>query len=309
MQIGILEKKDFSPEALDMLRTIGDISLYSEGDLGQFISSKEVIFIRIKHFWDKEMFAKAKRLKYLCTPTTGLNHIDLAEAEKRGVKIISLKGEYDFTGTIAATPEHTFGLTLALLRNYKEAFLSEKNKEWDRDQYKGHEIKDNKVGIIGFGRVGRMIAGYFKTFGAEVFFFDADQEKQPLNGETKCLSVGELISGSNIIILAASYSEGNNKFIGKKEFDLMADKYFINTARGELVDEDYLLDRIEAGAFAGVAVDVITRENHQNNLERWLSLVNNRNLIITPHIAGATYESMEKTEIFVANQLIKQIEK
>lgn len=143
MQIGILEPKDFSKKALSALSNIGSVELFSGLELGNFLVNKKVLFIRLSYFVDKNFLDKAKSLKYICTPTTGLNHIDLNECKKNNIKIISLRGEYKFLSNIRATPEHTFGLVLSLLRNYKKSFLSKHNQAWDREKYKGFELYEN----------------------------------------------------------------------------------------------------------------------------------------------------------------------
>lgn len=303
MQIGILEPKDFSQKAIEMLNSIGEVSTLDDKNLDAFVADKEVLFIRLANFIGNDFLNKAKNLKYICTPTTGLNHIDLEECEKRDIKIVSLKGEYEFLSTIRATPEHTFGLVLSLLRNYKEAFLNQKNNKWDRELYKGFELYGNNVGIIGFGRVGKILAKYFEAFEANVYFYDIDDSIQEIHSAIKLSSIEEVINQTNIVILSASYTESNHQFFDKKYIDLPENKYFINTARGELVDEEYLITKIEQNFFKGIAIDVIQDEQLNNNLDKLLKLTESNNLIVTPHIAGATYSSMYRTEEFIVNKL------
>ncbi len=306
MQIGILETKDFSAKALNKLSKIGNVNLFDNIDLDNFLNNQEVLFVRLEYHINKSFLDKGKSLKYICTPTTGLNHIDLKECEKRKIKIISLKGEYDFLSTIRATPEHTFGLVLSLLRNYKEAFLSKNNREWNREKYKGFELYENSVGIIGFGRVGKVLSEYFKAFNSKVYFYDIDDSEE-INNTIKLNSISKVIKKSNIVILSVSYSPKNHKFFDKEYIDLLENKYFINTARGELVNEEYLIEKINDDFFAGVAVDVIKDEQSNNNLDKILELTKNRNFIITPHIAGATYSSMNRTEEFIVKKMEESI--
>jgi len=306
VQIGILEAKDFSKNALDVLSKIATVEVFNHQKINDFLENKEVLFIRLKYFIDNGFLKKSKKLKYICTPTTGLNHIDLEVCRKQSIEIISLKGEYDFLSTIRATPEHTFGLVLSLLRNYKEAFLSKNNCDWNREQYKGYELYNNKVGIVGLGRVGKILAKYFQAFDVDIYFYDTNDLIE-VEDITKLSSVVELINKVNIVILSASYSEENHNFFNKKIIDLLEDKYFINTARGELIDELYLIKKLENNYFKGVALDVIQNEQNINNLELLCSLISQRNLIITPHIAGATYSSMHRTEEFIVKKLIKKL--
>jgi len=304
MKIGILESKDFSSDVILFLKNIGEVSFYKieEESFESFVSDKEILFVRLNYYIDKEFLINAKKLKYICTPTTGLNHIDLKECKVRNVEIISLKNEESFLQTIRATPEHTFGLILSLLRNYKKSFISNIN-EWNRDLYKGFELYGKHVGIIGYGRVGQILSKYLLAFGCSVSYFDIKDVNSIENIEIE-MNIEILINRSDIVCMCASYSKEYENFFDKKYIDLLKNKYFINTARGELLDEDYLIKKIEEDFFKGIAIDVISNESkNKNNIEEILNLTNNHNIIITSHIAGATYESMWKTEQFIAEKL------
>ena len=304
MQIGILECSQFSKKAICTLESVGKVELFDEGkkNLADFLSDKDVIFVRLKHFLGKSLLSSAKQLRYICSPTTGHNHIDVEHLKSRGVELISLKGETSFLNTVRATPEHTFGLVLALLRNYKFSFCDNQKSFEDRELFKGYEIYQKKIGIIGLGRVGGIISEYFVCFGASVEFYDIlDVEHSDQINKIDALNV--LIDNNDIVILCASYSDENIAIIGKDQLDLMQGKYFINTARGELVDEAYLLQKVKSNHFKGLALDVLSSENGNNNLNRIRKYSETQNIIITPHIAGATYESMSKTEEFIVDKL------
>ena len=250
------------------------------------------------------MINNSKRLKYICSPTTGLNHIKVSNSN---VKIISLKGEYSFLETIRATPEHIFGLTISLLRNYSHAFLSKENNMFTRAPYKGYELYQNKVGIIGLGRVGRIIANYFSAFESDVYYYDLIEVEHET--AIACKSIDEVIEKSNIIILCANYTLENEKMINSFHFHNMQGKYFINAARGELVDEKSLLDYLKKNWFKGVAIDVISDETQESDfLNEAIDLSKKYNIIITPHIGGATFSSMMRTEDFIAEKLIRYID-
>ena len=194
---------------------------------------------------------------------------------------------------------------MSLLRNYKEAFLNQKNNKWDRELYYGFELFENNVGIIGFGRVGKILAKYFETFGAKVYFYDNDDSIKGIHSANKLLRIEEVVNQSNIVILTASYSESNHQFFDKQYIDLLENKYFINTARGELVNEDYLIRKLEQNFFKGIAIDVVQNEQSNSSLYKLLKLTERNNLIVTPHIAGATYSSMNRTEEFMTYKLLQ----
>lgn len=303
LKVGICESKDFSDRAIQMLKHYFEVSFFEGDDLKSFIQDKDAIFVRLAYQITDDLVDGCDRLKYICSPTTGLNHISVTNT---GIQVVSLKGEYEFLKSIRATPEHILGLSIALLRKYSHAFLNEKNMDFDRELYKGCELYHNKVGIIGMGRVGKIIANYYQAFESTVYYYDiTDVEVECCE---KCSSMNDLVDNSNIIILAANYTDQNCNMI---DFDLlcrMKGKYFINAARGELVDEDALIRLVENNWFAGVAVDVFSNETgKKNNLFKLIELSKDRNLIITPHIGGATYTSMMRTEEFIADKLIKCI--
>jgi D-3-phosphoglycerate dehydrogenase / 2-oxoglutarate reductase len=305
VQIAILEPKDFSQKALNELSSIGFVEKYNNENLDEFLFNKEVLFIRLSYRIDRDFLNKLNKINYICTPTTGLNHIDMEECNKRKIKVISLEGEYDFLTSIRATPEHTFGLVLSLLRNYKKAFLSNSNYHWDRERCKGFELFGSSVGIIGFGRVGKILSKYFNAFNTKIFFFDVNDSIEGTDIALKLSSIEELIEKCDIVILSSSYDKNNDSFFNKSYIDLLHNKYFINTARGELINEDYLLKKIKENFFKGVALDVIRNEQVKNNLKELIHLTDTQNLIITPHISGATFSSMQRTEEFIVNKLLK----
>jgi D-3-phosphoglycerate dehydrogenase len=303
MQIGILEPNQFSKKAISDLEGIGKVELFNENDtLSEFLADKTIIFVRLKYFLDEKLLSCAMKLKFVCSPTTGYNHIDNEYLDSRGINLISLKGEVSFLNTIRATPEHTFGLVLALLRNYKFSLCNNQDGFEDRDVLKGFEIYQKNIGIIGLGRVGRIISEYFTCFGANVSFYDT-KEVDFSNQITRVNSLQDMVNGNDVIVLCASYSKENFEIINADLIELMKGKYFINTARGELVDEKKLLKKAQVNHFKGLAIDVLSNENGQHNLNELRKLSKSKNIIITPHIAGATFESMSKTEEFIVDKL------
>lgn len=306
MQIGILEPDSFSPEALACLRRLGEVRAFNGGDLAAFLAPLEALFVRLAHRIDSAFLEMSPRLRWLCSPTTGHNHIDEVALSARGIRLLNLRGEREFLGTIRATPEHTFGLIIALLRRYRRAFEDVATGKWDRDACRGDELYGNRVGIIGLGRVGYRLATYFSAFGAHVAWCDpADVPSLP--EWQRSPDIHGLIETSRVVVLCASYRAGQPPVIGRREVNAMDGRYFINTARGELVDEGTLLAAVRSNRLAGVAIDVIADENGENRLAEWRALLPGRNLIVTPHIAGATFDSMARTERFITDKLLAAI--
>ncbi len=307
MRIGVLESEGYSSKAIDVYSKFAKIDFFKNGNIIDFIADKDVLVVRLKYKLDSKVLFCAKNLKFICSPTTGLNHIDLDYTSANKIEVISLKNEIAFLNTIRATPEHSFGLLLSLLRNYKKAFLNTENTNWDRNLYIGTELYAKKVAIVGLGRVGSLLANYCSAFGAKVKYFDIDAKKTSAVA-TRTPNLQQLLHNAEIVFLTVSYSRNNHQFFNAEMIDCLENCYFINTARAELLDEEYLLAKAKNNFFAGLAIDVIQDETNENNrLKDFLELTKKNNIIITPHIAGATWESMRRTEEFIADKLNQRL--
>ena len=266
----------------------------------------DVLWVRVRTMIDDEIMDAAPKLKWIATNTTGLNHIDLAAAHERGIQVVSLQGESDFLRTIRATAELTIGLTLALLRRIPAACQHVMDGGWDRSLFQGQEIFEKTVGIIGYGRLGKIVASYFEALGAHVIIHDRKIEAGVDVDGFQSKSLDELLSQADIVSLHTSYEPANHHMIGNAQFARMKPTaIFVNTARGELVDDESLANSLEINILAGAAIDVIEAEHIERlGKQRLLDLARTTHrLLITPHIGGNTSESMAKTENFLAQKL------
>lgn len=311
MHILITESADYSEKALSIYRDLGTVvSLFGapRETMLEVAKIADIVIGRLAYNFDQEFFDTATNLKFIGTPTTGLDHISLQAADLKKVKIISLKGELDFLMTIAATPEHTLALTLALLRNIPAAHHHVVSGGWNRDLFKGHEIKGQTVGFYGFGRVAALTSKFLQALGAHVIAYDPYRDDEFFaHANVTRVSREELFSQPTIIYITCAFTDETKQSIGEKEFNLMKPNvFFINTARGQIVDEHVLLKHLETKKLAGAALDVLADERafdqtNQNPLIAYAQT--HTNLIITPHIAGATHDSMHATENFIAHKI------
>lgn len=303
----IVEPNRFSVIAREQLEQKFEVALgpLTRKELLSSIGTYDALMIRLGHLFDEEMLAKAKSLKVIGTPTTGLNHIDLPAAKQRGINIVSLQGEREFLDEIHATAEFTWGLVLALLRKIPAATNSVKRGDWSRDFFRGGELHGKVLGIIGYGRVGTKVARFGRAFGMHVLAYDPYIAPPQWVGR---IGLYDLASSADVILVHAAYNESTQKMLGRRFFEaIKSGAFLINTARGELMDESALLNALKNGRLAGAAMDVLCFENSLTDSLESLELIKylreNDNLLITPHIAGATNESMEKTEIFIAKKM------
>jgi len=300
-KILVAESTGFSREAADLLRSVGEVT-FADLDRPGLLSAVEdtnVLMIRLRHRIDQEVLDRAPKLETLVSPTTGLNHIDVSALKRRGIRLLSLQGEVDFLKDVRATAEHTIGLMLALLRSISPAAEDVKSGHWNRDAFRGGELHRRKIGIIGYGRIGTLVKRYLHAFEADTRISD------PLADENS-LRLEELLEWSDLVTLHASWSSANDRFFSLNCFERMKPgSFFVNTARGELVDETALLESLKSGKLGGAALDVLADEQHleAGNHPLVAYARSHSNLLITPHIGGCTAESMAKTEIFLAERL------
>jgi D-3-phosphoglycerate dehydrogenase len=293
---------------VDELRRSGEVILEDLDRQGLISAARDVdvLWVRLRHRIDAEVLANAPRLKVIVTPTTGLNHVDLVETARRRVAVLSLQGETDFLQNVRATAEHTIALTLSLLRRTPHSFAHVRSGGWNRDLFRGHELFEKTVGIVGYGRLGAIVSRYLKAFESRILVTDPLAPDNLPDSDVVPLPLNRLLPQSDIITLHVNLCDATRKFFGREQFMAMKKgAYFVNTARGELVDEDALLEGLRSGWLGGAALDVLCDESSDGMGHHALVdyVREHDNLIITPHIGGCTGESVEKTELFLARKL------
>jgi D-3-phosphoglycerate dehydrogenase / 2-oxoglutarate reductase len=306
----VSESNGFSNRATESLSRAGDLILadLDRSALLKSVSKVDVLWVRLRHRIDAEVMAAGERLKVIVTATTGLNHIDLDEARRRGVQVLSLRGESEFLEDIRATAEHTMALIFSLLRGVPAAVAHVKNGKWNRDLFKGSELYGKIIGVVGYGRLGRIVARYLRGFDTRVLATDPNANIALLPPEITLVGLDQLLEESDVVTLHVNLCDKTLGLFGWEEFAAMkAGAWFVNTSRGELVDESALLDALRSRRLAGAALDVLSTEplDAMKNHPLLAYARENDNLIITPHIGGCTSESMEKTEYFLAGRLLR----
>jgi len=306
------EPLGYSADASAVLAELGDVVAkeMSRADLLSELGRYDVLIVRLAHQIDREIMDAGKRLRVIVTATTGLDHIDLAHARKHGIAVLSLQGETQFLQEVRATAEHTWALLLALMRQVVPASIAARHGDWDRDRFRGQELFAKRLGVVGLGRLGVRVARYGLAFGMDVAAFDP-LAAEWLEGVRREPSLGELLKKSDVVSLHIPLNPETREMIGPTELVLLPKgAVLVNTSRGQVIDEDALIEALAGKHLAGAALDVVSGERDSDtHLESKLLdyAASHDNLLITPHIGGATHESMAKTEIFMANKLAKFI--
>jgi D-3-phosphoglycerate dehydrogenase len=306
MIIQITEPKDYSENALAVYRSLGDVYVDEKPR-----KDAHILVVRLKHNIDKAWLDQMPNIKVIASPTTGLNHIDMAEAEKRGIKIICLRGHTDFLDKITSTAEEAIGLMLALVRKFPWAFEHVKGGSWNRDLFKGNQLAGKTLGILGLGRLGKMVARYAKAMDMKVIASDpyVDAGTMTRNSVEK-VSMEELFKKSDVVSIHVLLTDQTQNLVKAEHLKLMKPSaFFINTARAEILEKGALEKALQEKWIAGAAIDVMWDEKGDGSHLRDNPLLElahkSNNLLIVPHIGGATYEAMQITEDFIAD-LVKK---
>lgn len=283
-------------------------------ELEQKIGDYDAAVIGLGLNFDRNILSKAKNLKVIATATTGLDHIDMIAAKEQGIEILSLRGEEEFLSSITSTAELAFGLLLDLSRQISHSFESVKNYQWERESFRGHSLSQKVLGIVGFGRLGKMMARYGQAFGMRVIACDPFIDKKVFQEQSvEAVAFETLLSESDAISIHVHLNADTENMFSESVFSSMkSGALLINTSRGKIVNEEDIKKALESGTLGGYATDVLTDEvGFEKNFSSH-PLVEyaktHSNCIITPHIGGMTYESREATDIFIVKKLKKYLE-
>lgn len=230
------------------------------------------------------------------SPSTGTTHIDI-DVQGTGVSVKCLRDIPSETlSQITSSSEHTFYLFLSLLRRAKRLFSADLT-DWrdDLPSFRGHQISGMKIMIFGYGRIGSNLARYFDAFNAVVTVYEPDVSKHSSNYHFVDLkNLHRAVNAADCVFLCFHWSIENEQFFSSSLLDAMrSDSFLVNTSRGENLDEAHLVKLIERGKFAGVALDVMRGEQTASFRSSPLFSLEklHERLIITPHIAGSSFES------------------
>ena len=305
------EPESFSKEGLDFASNIVTLTAKTmaqdlfESNLKYF----DGILIRFNTKISKKLLSKNKNIRFILSPTTGLDHIDVEYCKRKKIKIYHIKNDMAFLKQLPGTAELTFGLMLSLIRKIPSAFESVKNKNWEVGPFRGLELSDKTIGILGFGRLGKKVAKIALSFNMKVIFFDPFKSYKSKKIK-KINDLNEFLKAVDILSLHLHLNKNTHHLIGESELSLLKkDSIIINTSRGSIIDNRALLKFLKQSKIKGAALDVLEDEeaiiNKKVNPLIKYSMSNN-NLIITPHIGGATYESVRKSDQYVLQKFLNK---
>ncbi len=303
----VLITRELLSEAMEFLR--GELSIevgasgrnMTRAELLEKAAGKKGLLTSLTDVIDREVIDNAPGLKIIANCAVGYNNIDLAYARLKGILVTNTPGVLTET-----TAELTLALILAVLRRIPQADRLTRAggfKGWALDFWLGKDLAEARLGIVGFGRIGRAVARLAACFGAKILYFDAvrmtpDEEK---SYEASYLPLDDLLRTADIVTIHAGLTPQTHHLISRERLSLMKNEaILVNVARGPIVDEEALAEALAAGKLWGAGLDVYEREPE---IEKRLLALDN--IVLLPHIGSATYATRLRMAMTAARNLVQ----
>ena len=309
LRVVVTEPDGVSSDTLDQLRRLGSVTTgpFDCAGLVGAVRTTSILMVRLGHRIDAEVIAAAPDLRAVVTATTGLNHIDLDACRARRIEVISIRGERAFLATITSTAELALALLMCLVRRIVPAHADVLGGAWQRDRWRGLSLGGMTLGILGLGRLGCIMAGYGHAFGMQIIGTDTAPLTVPPFVEMTDLA--GVLAGADCISLHATHDPGKPPILGAAEFvHIKRGALIVNTVRGELVDEAALIASLQSGQVGGYGTDVLANETTLTDVAAHPLIEyakSHSNVVITPHIGGATLDGLQRAEAFVVAKTIR----
>lgn len=283
----ILVADNTENEVLQALGKLGTL-IYKPTDLKKEVGDSDVLIVRSKTKVTRELLENAKQLKAVIRAGVGLDNIDLEACSKKNIKVYNTPA-----ASSNAVAELAIGHLISAFRFMAKAHLQIKNGIWDKAGLTGREIRGKTIGIIGYGRIGAEVGRKAAALGMEVIAYN--KPKKGKNG-ARFVELDELLASADAISLHLPLTQETAKIINAGKIARMKDGVvLINTARGELIDEDALYEACKSGKISVACLDVFSEEPYRGRL---LEL---ENVFCTPHLGASTKEAQQR----IGEELVK----
>lgn len=311
--MNVLVAERISDKGIEYLKENGNVDIklgISREELKSIIEEYDALIVRSTVLVDAELLGCASNLKVIGRAGNGVDNIDISEATKRGIIVVNTP---DSNSVSAA--EHTIGLILSCARNIPEANKRVRNGDFRRNALKGVELYKKTAGIIGFGRIGSLVASRLKSFQMRVIAYDPyiNDEKFEKLGVERVETMDDFLPQCDFITIHTPKTPETLGMIGYDELKKMKrTARIVNCARGGIIDEEALLQALNEGIIAGAAVDVLKVEPKYDlkdgeTQDYKNELLNAKNIVITPHLGASTFEAQENVSIAVAREVVEAL--
>jgi len=261
------------------------------------IPGYDAVVVRSATRIDADVLAAGQRLKVVARAGIGLDNVDVRAATARGVLVCNAP-----QSNVISAAEHTVALLLALARSIPQADASLRAGRWDRSAFQGIELQGKRLGVLGLGRVGTLVAQRCQAFGMRVLAYDpyVSAERAAQLGVEVVDTVGELCASADVLTVHLPKTPDTEGIVGEAELRVLPPRALVvNTARGGLVDEAALERALREGVVAGAALDVFAAEPVTDS-----PLFGLPNVVVTPHLGASTTEAQDKAGTMVAEAVV-----
>jgi D-3-phosphoglycerate dehydrogenase / 2-oxoglutarate reductase len=297
----ILVAEKIADTGVDLLRERFDVDVgtdWTPEQLAERIGEYDGLLIRSATQVTADLIARAERLRVIGRAGIGVNNVDVDAATKRGIVVVNAP-----QSNIVSAAEHTMALMLALARNVPRAHASLTDGRWERSQLGGSELYEKTLGVLGFGRIGQLVAHRAQGFGMHVLGFDpfVSAERFRELGVEQAQSSEDVYARADFITLHLPVTDETRGWLDEDAFSRMRDGVrVINCARGELIVDAALKDALDTGKVGGAALDVFAEEPITDH-----PLFNGyENVVVTPHLGASTTEAQDRAGVQTAEQVV-----
>ncbi len=298
----ILVSDNLAESGIEKLRAVPEFEVevntsLTHEELCSVIKEYDALVIRSATKVTQDVIEAADRLKVIARAGIGLDNVDIPAATKRGIVVMNTP-----EGNVITTAEHTIAMLMAVSRNIPQATQSMKAGKWEKKKFRGKEVFNKTLGIIGIGRIGRVVADRAKGLKMNVIAYDPYIGAETVNKlGVEAVTFDELLKRADYITVHTPMTQETRNLLDKEAFQKMKRGVFvINCARGGIVNEEALYEAIQEGIVAGAALDVFEQEPPPEG-HPLLAL---DKVIATPHLGASTDEAQENVALAVADQVI-----
>jgi D-3-phosphoglycerate dehydrogenase len=298
--VKVLIREDIADAGLELLRSKFDVDVRKDGDLATLIGDYDAIIVRSATKLTADLIERADRLRVIGRAGVGVDNVDVEAATRRGIVVANAP-----ESNVVSAAEHTIGLLVALARNIPQAHAALRGGRWERSKWGGVELADKTLGVLGFGRIGQLVARRAIGLGMRVVAHDPFVARERFRelGIESAETPEDVYRVADFITIHLPLTDETRGAIGREELARMKRGVrIVNAARGELVDEEALVEALTDGTVAGAAMDVFLHEPYSGPL---LEL---DNVVVTPHLAASTTEAQDRAGVIVAEQVAAALE-
>jgi len=297
----VLVKEKIGDSGVELLKQHFDVDLgvdWSDDELSQRIGDYHGILIRSATKMTAELIDQARSLRVIGRAGVGVDNVDVEAATRRGIVVANAP-----ESNVVTAAEHTMAMLLALARNIPQAHSSLTSGKWERSKFSGVELYEKTLGIIGFGRIGQLVAHRARSFGMRVLAFDpfVSAERYRELGVEKASSSDDVYAQADFITIHLPKTAETRNWIDADAFAKMKDGVrVLNVARGGLIDDAALKDALDSGKVGGAALDVFPSEP----MTDYPLFEGYPNVVVTPHLGASTAEATDRAGYQSAEQVV-----